>query len=84
MAMINENAGLKAMHAHLLDEMERSLSTLAARWRSRQDLPEAAAIVHQYQSILRCMVELGYHDSLDVDAELPDEDMPAEYLDLFR
>lgn len=84
MAMINENAGLKDIHAHLLGEMERSLSTLAARWRSRQDLPEAEAIVHQYQSILRCMVELGYHDSLDVDAELPDEYMPAEYLDLFR
>lgn len=82
--MINKNAELKDMHSHLLSEMERSLSTLAARWRSRQNTPEAVAIAHQYQSILRCMVELGYSDSLDVDAELPDEYMPTEYLNLFR
>ncbi len=29
------------------------------------------------------MIALGYHDSLDVESELPDEYMPAEYLALF-
>lgn len=29
------------------------------------------------------MIELGYHDSLDPDSELPDRLMPREYLDLF-
>lgn len=82
--MNNENAGMNDLHAHLLSEMERSLSTPAARWRSRQDTAEAEATIHQYQAILRCMIELGFRDSLDIDAELPDEYMPEEYLDLFR
>lgn len=68
---------------HLLTEMEHSLSLLAARWRSRQNTPEAPEIVRRYQSILRCMIELGYHDSLDVESELPDELLPQEYFDLF-
>lgn len=75
---------MKNIHAHLLVEMERSLALLAARWRGRQHQPEAVDIVHQYQSILRCMIELGYRDALDVDSELPDELLPPEYLDLFK
>jgi hypothetical protein len=82
--VINDNAELKRIHACLLTEMERSLSTLAARWRSRQQTTEAESIVHQYQAILRCMIELGYQDSLDVESELPDELMPQEYFDLFK
>jgi hypothetical protein len=39
--------------------------------------------VRQYQSILRCMIELGFRTSLDADGELPDRLMPHEYLDLF-
>lgn len=81
--MINKNTELKNIHSHLLNEMERSLSILAARWRSRQYTNEADLIVQQYQAILRCMVELGFRSSLDVDAELPDEYMPSEYVDLF-
>lgn len=69
--------------SNLIDEMERSVGLLAARWRGRQHTPEAASIVHQYQAILRCMIELGFRDSLDVDSELPDELLPHEYLDLF-
>jgi hypothetical protein len=84
MSMMNENATLKNIPIQLLDEMERTLSALAARWRSRQNTDEANALVHQYQVILRCMIELGYRDSLDVDAELPDEHMPTEYFALFE
>jgi hypothetical protein len=80
---MNPTIDLKDISTNLLVEMERSLSLLALRWRSRQNKPEAEEIIHQYQTILRCMIELGYHDSLDVDAELPDEYLPAEYLELF-
>ena len=66
----------------LLDALETRVGRLAARWRGTQDRQEAAVLVQQYQSILLWMIELGYHDSLDVDAELPDEYLPAEYLAL--
>jgi hypothetical protein len=82
--MTNQTIEIKSIHAQLLIEMERSLGLLAARWRSRQDKPEAAEIVRQYQAILRCMIELGYHDGLDAESELPDELLPQEYFDLFR
>jgi hypothetical protein len=68
----------------LISQMEIKLSHLAMRWRSRQNTPEAGSIVRQYQALLRCMIELGYHEELYVDSELPDELMPAEYLDLFK
>lgn len=67
----------------LLDTLETKLGHLAARWRGTDNPQEAESLVRQYQAVLRCMIELGYHDSLDVDAELPDELMPAEYLNLF-
>jgi len=73
----------ESIDVHLLTEMEHSLSLLATRWRSRQNTPEAPEIIRRYQSILRCMIELGYHDSLDVGSELPDELLPQEYFDLF-
>jgi hypothetical protein len=69
--------------AQILDALESKLGRLAARWRGTEDEDEAAALVRQYHSILRCMIELGYRDSLDVDAELPDALMPDEYLALF-
>lgn len=68
----------------LLDALETKLGHLAARWRGTENPQEAETVVRQYQSVLRCMVELGWRNSLDVDAELPDEYMPDEYLDLFR
>jgi hypothetical protein len=70
--------------AELVQALEHRLSDLAARWRSRQDKPEANDIVRQYHAILHCMIELGYREGLDAETELPDELMPAEYLDLFR
>lgn len=69
--------------AQILDALETKLGRLAARWRGTENWDDAAALVRQYQSILRCMVELGYRDSLDPDAELPDALMPEEYLRLF-
>jgi hypothetical protein len=68
----------------LMSQMEIKLSHLAMRWRGRKDTPEADSIVRHYQAILRCMIELGYHEELYVDSELPDELMPPEYLNLFK
>jgi hypothetical protein len=67
-----------------LDALETRLGRLATRWRGTQDSQEAETIVQQYQSILLWMIELGYQDSLDADAELPDEYLPTAYLDLHR
>lgn len=68
----------------LLSQMEIKLSHLAMRWRGHQRTPEAESIVRQYQALLRCMIEMGYHEELYVDSELPDALMPQEYLDLFK
>jgi len=67
----------------LLDTLERKLGRFAARWRGTEDHEKAAAVVRQYQAMLRCMIELGYRSELYVDSELPDRLMPQEYLDLF-
>jgi hypothetical protein len=66
----------------LIDALETRLGKLAARWRGTRDPQAAEAFVRQYQAILLWMIELGYQDSLDVDAELPDEYLPVEYLEL--
>lgn len=66
--------------AQLLDSLETKLGSLAARWRGTNTIEEAATLVRQYQSVLRTMIELGYHQWLDVESELPDEYMPADYL----
>jgi hypothetical protein len=71
-------------HDDLLDAMEYKLSDLASMWRGQQQTEDAEKIVRQYQAVLRCMIELGFHDELDIDSELPDELMPTEYLDLFQ
>jgi hypothetical protein len=70
--------------AHVGNRKGADLSDLAALWRGRQNTPDAEMIVRQYQAILRCMIELGYHEELVVDSELPDQLMPQEYLDLFK
>ena len=67
----------------MLKNMEDSLSELAMRWRGSSSDEEASVIAHHYQVILRCMIDLGFHQSLQVEAELPDDLMPQEYLDLF-
>jgi hypothetical protein len=68
----------------MLKNMEESLSELAMRWRGNDSDEEADAIAHNYQVILRCMIDLGFHQSLQVEAELPDELLPQEYIDLFK
>ena len=74
----------EALYQGLLAQMESTLAQLAMRWRGSDNDEEAEAIAHNYQVILRCMIDLGFRQSLQVEAELPDELMPQEYLDLFK
>lgn len=67
-----------------LHVLEDKLAHLAAEWRGTDNLQMMETLVHQYQAVLRCMIDLGYRDWLDIEAELPDELMPAEYLNLHR
>ena len=59
-------------------DMERQLSLLAYHWRASGD----PALVAQYHTILTAMIDLGFTGELSADAELPDEQMPAAYLNL--
>lgn len=68
----------------LLKAMQLKLSDLAAMWRGNRNAPQAETIIRQYQAVLRCLIELGFHKPLDADSELPDRLMPSEYLDIFR
>ena len=68
----------------LLKAMELKLSDLAALWRGNKTPPRAETLVRQYQAVLRCMIELGFHEPLDADSEFPNRLMPSEYLDLFK
>lgn len=68
----------------LLTTLEQELGDLAALWRGHKDQPQAEEIVRQYQVVLRCMIDLGFHATLDPDSELPKRLMPQEYLDLLQ
>ena len=68
----------------LLKQLEDTVNYLALEWRSCDDPALADQIAEQYQSILRCMIQLGFDSALDVAGELPDRLMPQEYFDLFK
>lgn len=71
-------------NAELIRKLEFELSDLAARWRGTDDPLDTEAVVQQYRSTLLRMIELGFHEPLDVDSELPDRLMPPAYFDLFK
>jgi hypothetical protein len=68
----------------LFAQMEISLGEIAMRWRGTNDPLYEQQLVHHYHTLLNCMIELGFHQSLSVESELPDELMPVAYLDLFQ
>lgn len=67
----------------LLEQMEVMLAHLALYWRSQSEPDDEQEIVHRYNSILTCMLELGLDHPLDIDSELPHNLMPAIYLERF-
>lgn len=64
--------------------LEGRVNDLAMQWRSCQNSEDEQHIVAEYQATLQHMIRLGFRDSLDMDAELPDHLLPSEYLELFR
>lgn len=66
-----------------LDELENQLNDLAPRWRGAETEELSNQIAAEYAAVLIKMVNGGFNQSLDMDAELPERLMPKEYLDLF-
>jgi len=59
---------------------------LVGRWsRYKDDNPEIAKeIVGHYNGLLSYLINTGWNDGLPLEAELPDELMPQEYLELLN
>lgn len=57
------------------DALMWKLANLAGEWRGTKK-PE---LVQRYHHVLLALLELGWDDELDVELELPNELMPAEY-----
>lgn len=66
-----------------LQQLEVQLSDLAAQWRGNKGTAKEKTILAKYRKTLLDMIHLGFHSSLDADAELPNRLMPQEYLALF-
>ncbi len=64
--------------AHI-EELESRLCILALKWRSTANAEIRQEIKKEYHSIVRSLFSLGWDDYVDLDCELPDEDMPQEY-----
>jgi hypothetical protein len=70
--------------SELFAQMEISLGEIAMRWRGTHDPIYEHQLLHHYHTLLNCMIELGFRQSLSVESELPDELMPVAYLNLFQ
>jgi hypothetical protein len=57
------------------DALGEKLTELRWEW-SKTKAPD---LVRRYQAVLLTLIDLGWDKKLDVDLELPDELMPAEY-----
>lgn len=58
-------------------ELEHKISELAMRWRGQPEKRDE--IKKEYHKTIAVLYSLGWDDILDVDCELPDDDMPQEY-----
>lgn len=59
-------------------ELEVRLCSLAMEWRGNVD--NRKEIIERYHATMMLLFSLGWDDILDVDCELPIDDMPQEYL----
>ena len=57
--------------------LERKISELAMRWRGQPE--QRNEIKKEYHNTIAILYSLGWDDILDVDCELPENDMPEEY-----
>ncbi len=64
-----------------LRDLEFHLNGLAGIWRSKWgDLQRQEEIVREYHATMTKLYALGWDGSLDMECELPERLMPAEYL----
>lgn len=66
----------KITQKQLLDRLDY----LAGLWRETK----SDEVVRRYHAVLMTLLELGYREWLDIEAELPERLMPPEYFDLMR
>jgi len=67
------------------DYILRVLAHLAARWRGNADNPQLSQqLVSHYNGLLRFLLGTGWNDGLALEEELPEELMPAEYIELSK
>jgi hypothetical protein len=66
--------------SHKRKELEFQLGHLAAEWAKTQK----PALIKRYHDIYHELRSLGWDDVIDIEAELPDELMPQEYLNRFN
>ena len=64
----------------IYNELNYKLAELAGEWRETKN-PD---VVRRYHHVLLCLMELGWDDNLDVELELPDDLMPAEYFQRYE
>ncbi|MEL6408331.1 MAG: hypothetical protein AAFR81_28450 [Chloroflexota bacterium] len=61
------------------DKLIDVLAYLSGLWRETKE----DKVAEQYQTVLRALIIIGFDEPLDAEVELPDQLMPAEYLDMF-
>lgn len=61
--------------------VEQALGSLASAWRAANE-DERPKIQNEYASLLNVLLSWGITYALDPDCELPDKNMPIEYLQL--
>jgi hypothetical protein len=60
-------------------ELLFSLADIAERWRETQN----ARYIKEYHDAYHQLRSLGWSGTLDIEAELPDEYMPKDYIERF-
>ncbi len=58
------------------ESLVRQLYRLAAQWYQTKD----QTFVEQYHVVYNTLREMGWNGAIDIEAELPDELMPEEYM----
>ena len=68
------------------DYILRVLAHLAAHWRGlpEDDIISNQTIISHYNELLRFLIHTGWDDGLPLEAELPEEFMPKEYIELAK
>ena len=60
-----------------IPDLEHRLSDLAMSWRGQPENRDG--IKKEYHGTIAILYSFGWHNILDVDCELPEDDMPPEY-----